>query len=376
MKSLDIYFDNTNVEIIDIVKKINFVSEEIENIEIISYDKIRLSVSEKADTSDILDRVKDMIYTESKRKEICVIYSNKQKKGFSSVNTLDFDFMGGVTISSRNLIDLFEFFDGEFKQMALENFECSEERMYPVLLNIDEYIKTGYMRNSPQYSFFCEGLKEDMRFLEHVEKDACEGKLDLNIKYPQYALSPSACFHSYIEFKNKELDGNLVLTFKQNVFRNEGRLNYRELGRLRDYHVREIVFIGDDEFVKNSRQTMIDESIKFLTKLNLSAEVSIANDPFILPKMQKYKKIQLMEKTKYELQLFVNEEKSIAAASYNLHGDAFTTPFNISGVNNRKMVTGCVGFGLERWLIAFLCQYGENKDNWPSYVKEKLKNIR
>ena len=121
---------------------------------------------------------------------------------------------------------------------------------------------------------------------------------------------------------------------------------------------------------------MIDESIKFLTKLNLSAEVSIANDPFILPKMQKYKKIQLMEKTKYELQLFVNEEKSIAAASYNLHGDAFTTPFNISGVNNRKMVTGCVGFGLERWLIAFLCQYGENKDNWPSYVKEKLKNIR
>lgn len=34
-------------------------------------------------------------------------------------------------------------------------------------------------------------------------------------------------------------------------------------------------------------------------------------------------------------------------------------------------MTGCVGFGLERWVIAFVSQYGVDPNNWPQKVKVK-----
>ena len=37
-------------------------------------------------------------------------------------------------------------------------------------------------------------------------------------------------------------------------FRNEGRFNYSEIGRLMGYHVREIVMIGSADFVSNIRK--------------------------------------------------------------------------------------------------------------------------
>ena len=39
-----------------------------------------------------------------------------------------------------------------------------------------------------------------------------------------------------------------------------------------------------------------------------------------------------------------------------------------------EVVTGCVGFGLERWVIAFLSQFGAEPDNWPQSIKKKWEN--
>ena len=86
--------------------------------------------------------------------------------------------------------------------------------------------------------------------------------------------------------------------------------------------------------------------------------------------MQKYKTIQLLDNSKYELRLNLSSDKQISTASFNLHGTAFTYPFNIGVSGVEEAVTGCVGFGLERWVIAFLCQFGTNPDNWPETVRK------
>ena len=89
-----------------------------------------------------------------------------------------------------------------------------------------------------------------------------------------------------------KLPQNSVITLNQSVFRNEGRLNWEEFGRLRDYHVREIVFLGTQEFVEQTRENIREEVMTFIRKMNMDAYITLAADAFIMPKMIKYKKYQ------------------------------------------------------------------------------------
>ena len=105
----------------------------------------------------------------------------------------------------------------------------------------------------------------------------------------------------------------------------------------------------------------------------MCAKVCVAFDPFIIPKMQKFKKIQKSEELKYEIRLNCSNEHEISVASFNLHGSAFTSPFNIKIANIDNTVTGCIGFGLERWVIAFISQFGIDINNWPDEIKNAYK---
>ncbi len=65
--------------------------------------------------------------------------------------------------------------------------------------------------------------------------------------------------------------------------------------------------------------------------------------------------------------------EEMAVASFNLHGFNFTRPFGIS-VNGTETVTGCVGFGLERMVLAFLSQFGMEESCWPEEVRKSERN--
>ncbi|MNC70863.1 Amino acid--[acyl-carrier-protein] ligase [compost metagenome] len=74
---------------------------------------------------------------------------------------------------------------------------------------------------------------------------------------------------------------------------------------------------------------------------------------------------------KYELRLSVPYlDKSIAASSVNFHSNTFGNAFNIK-FGKRSAVTGCVGFGIERWVFAFLAQYGLDETRWPAAFREQ-----
>lgn len=81
----------------------------------------------------------------------------------------------------------------------------------------------------------------------------------------------------------------------------------------------------------------------------------------------------MQEGSKYELLLKYSSKKSIAVASFNIHGTAFTQPFNIKIKNIETPVTGCAGFGIERWVLAFIAQYGWDDNQWPLIIKEYIK---
>lgn len=262
---------------------------------------------------------------------------------------------------------LFDYFDSRFESIALS--KGAAKKIYPVLLPVSDYQKTGYIRKSPQYAMFCCSASENMNIIESIASDMSAADLKKDLSEPLFALSPSACFHTYIEYKNKELDRNTLLTFRQNVFRNEGRLNYSETGRLMDYHVREIVMIGDDGYVNRLRKEIMDAAADLIKELGLRGDITTASDPFVLPRMQRYKKLQKLDRSKYEVHLNTSADTRLSAASFNLHGRAFTDPFNIAVKGHADTVTACVGFGIQRWVIAFLAQYGFDEKNWPEGIR-------
>ena len=249
---------------------------------------------------------------------------------------------------SRMMGTLMNVLDEEFRQIAL-SLDAKEE-FYPVLLQRKSLEKTGYLKRSPGHCLFCSSLHREA----------------------EYVLSPSACFHVYEHYENCTLPRMKAITLRQNVFREEGDSGWREYGRLRDYTIREIVFIGNQEYVEKQRQITMDKAKELAEKLGLQYQFELATDAFMVPEMKKFEKIQLLKKSKYELLLSCGGEQSLAAASFNLHENAYTRPFHISVQDVSQTVTGCVGFGLERWVLAFVRQFGDESEKWPVYIREKL----
>lgn len=363
-------YNKVNVK--EFQKSISFVSDKIINYEICG-DEIILQCEENCNPELITDTMQDMmkkfVTTEDDNN---IIYEKSERVDYHTdimdSEQLFVKFGQGMYGLKENAKRLYELFGSWFAKIGHDM--GGEEKSYPVLLPVDDYQNTGYIRQSPQYAMFCSNLVEDMQVLEQADEHVKNGSIKEIVKEPVLALSPSACFHTYIEYKQQILEAPKVVTFTQSVFRNEGRLNYDEVGRLRDYHVREIVFLGDEEFVRDSIHTVMDKAKQVMERLGLDGTIERASDPFIMPKMQKYKKIQIVDCNKYELRLHTSKEKKISVASFNQHGTAFTYPFNIRVRGCENSVTGCVGFGVERWVIAFLSQYGENESNWPKDVKE------
>ncbi|RGF49409.1 hypothetical protein DW006_09640 [Eubacterium sp. AF36-5BH] len=376
MKKIEIELDD-KVILSEFKKIVGFVSENIEGVRFENC-KLILNVSDDTNeselTNDIISLANKYIPNSSlEQKEfenrIDVI---KYENDFSSVHYFD---DGMISFSDQSLF-LFNYFNSVFEKIAEDAFSNEKtdfvKKIYPVMLPVSSYKKTGYLKRSPQYSIFCCSAVENLKSLGKIDSiNFYDYKSVIN--NPQYALSPSACFHVYEEYKNRILEKDTVVTFVQNVFRNEGRFNFSQFGRMRDYHVREIVFIGDNDFINNSMEKMIGKIKEFIKYVNVDSKIIVATDSFILPKMQKFKKIQQLDKSKYELQVSYDVDKYMSVASFNLHGTAFTYPFNIK-IKDKDTVTGCIGFGLERFVLSFLSQYGEDSNNWPELIRKEYKN--
>ncbi len=363
-----------NLNIDDFKKSIPFISQEIKSFRI-KDNCLILELENSLKAPIVLQKTKDTInkFSNLAKDSFVLFKSNskiKREYNYKVVDNLNIKKITKNSISlHNNAAKLYAFFDWSFKNIALGLGAQIEQ--YPTMLPIEKYNKTSYLKTSPQYSIFCCNAIEDFTLLEKLHSSSPD-ELKTLISNPSSALSPAACFHTYCCHESQTLNNETIFTFNQAVFRNEGRFNWDDFGRLKDYHVREIVFLGSEDFVRCKRGETIKKIIEFLKNIKLISTIVTANDSFVMPKMQKFKKIQIQEKSKYELLLNYEENKRIAAASFNIHGTVFTNSFGINIKNVDNPVTGCVGFGLERWVLAFAAQYGWCDKNWPSIVQDYI----
>ncbi|MGK2934434.1 MAG: hypothetical protein ACSLFE_04225 [Gemmatimonadaceae bacterium] len=165
------------------------------------------------------------------------------------------------------------------------------------------------------------------------------------------AVPPAACLHCYVELADRALDTTpLVFAVRNHCARGDETLDVVH-GRLREFTMREIVIVGAASAVDRARRALMRRTQTYVTRLDLSATIEVATDPFHVPADRGKLAVQRLRALKYELRMPVAGE-TIAVGSFNYHEDHFGRAFGISLCDGSPAHTACVAFGLERWELA------------------------
>ena len=98
-----------------------------------------------------------------------------------------------------------------------------------------------------------------------------------------------------------------------------------------------------------------------------------ANDPFFGRGGRMLARSQREEELKFEFVTpFDASTPSVAIASSNLHLDHFGETFGITTASGEVAHSTCVGWGLERIVLALFCHHGTEPTQWPSDVRARL----
>jgi len=252
------------------------------------------------------------------------------------------------------------------------------EQEYPALWPVDLYRKINYFREFPQQVILGAPLQNDYqvraRFAEAYDRHRPYQSVAMNGDFADatYGLQCAVCDTCYYNLRGTRGHPNTAYTTYNKVFRNEWSAT-GELDRLLTFSVRDIMFVGDKDFVLLHRQRMLDEAAKLLALLHLDSRIETANDPFFSNDAVIKNVFQSAAELKYEMLARINHSGAwMAVGSVNFHLDFFGKAFEIRGADDAPVYSGCWGVGFERLTYALYCQHGTDVAAWPADVRAFL----
>jgi seryl-tRNA synthetase len=287
----------------------------------------------------------------------------------------------GVVSLSGPALALLNAVDDSFSREYARRFSAVP-REFPALVKASLLARCGYFEMHPNALSFVSHLVNDFDEIEAF-RQANAGAAELRTTHPgafapvHHCLNPAACFPCYENLENSTLPASgLVLTWKGRVFRYESG-NTVGLDRLREFNVRELVFVGTDDFVTKGRAHAMELTKALMAEWDLGGRIETATDPFFATVYAARTFWQEAMDVKYELCLDIEPAttgapRSIAAGSMNLHGAFFGDRFNIRDHAGDPAYTGCVGWGLERWVLAIFSQHGLEVEKWPRALRTQV----
>lgn len=182
------------------------------------------------------------------------------------------------------------------------------------------------------------------------------------------ALCPAGCHPLYPMVAGRVLPSRLRLDAVGHCFRQEPSL---DPARMRSFRQHEQVCVGTPEDAEAHRLDWLDRAQVLFADLGLVIEREIANDPFFGRVGRVLASGQRAQGLKEELLADVGGRRT-AIASGNNHLDHFAVPFDITMSDGSRAHTSCIGFGLERVVLALLSRHGLDIDGWPVAVRDIL----
>jgi len=275
---------------------------------------------------------KEIFKNESSKKVSHDPMPELQKRGdINKVATGMFTFQGDFWI-------LFKYFNNYWLEKANELNAIEQE--FPALWPVDLYRKINYFSEFPQQIIMATSVRKNHEDLNTISKKYNKENRFNNIpinkhwEESHFGLQSAVCDLCYYLLEGKRNHKNTYYTTYNKVFRNE-HSEIGSLDRLTSFSVRDIMFVGDQDFVLESRQRMIDLAIGFLKWIDLDSRIVTANDPFFTNDSIIKSVFQNASELKYELLVEIPHlKKEIAIGSINLHQDFFGQAFDFKADNN------------------------------------------
>ena len=237
---------------------------------------------------------------------------------------------GGLLIAGPDGAALLHALDAKFRAAALSS--GAEEYIFPTLIPEDALSRAEYFQSFPDYASRVSVRQHD-----------------------RYFLSPAACYHCYELLADSALAEAKVITCCSRCFRGDAP----DHSHLWEFTMREIVCLGDSEFVREQRERWMQIIRRWAEELGLQPELAQASDPFFGSGTRGKKLLQQLKQLKYELRV-KTPGGGMPIASFNLHEQFFTHRFGITVTNGILAYSGCIAFGLERWALVLAAQHGAN----------------
>ena len=164
-------------------------------------------------------------------------------------------------------------------------------------------------------------------------------------------------------------EGRLV-TMLNWVYRHEPS---PEPTRMQSFRVREFVRCGTPAQVVEWRNMWLERGVTLLKSLGLDAVSDVASDPFFGKGGKMLAVSQKEQQLKFEVLVpVISTEKPTAVCSFNFHQEHFGEAFHIKTADGAVANTACLGFGLERIVMALFQAHGFDPKAWPAEVRARL----
>ena len=279
----------------------------------------------------------------------------------------------GLVALGEEFMAVMDAMDASITRLVKTRFNAREYR-YPTLIPAEIMQRGGYLRSFPQLIMFAARLHSDYAvYTAAMQEDALDAYLQ-HMQPSGLCLPPTMCYHTYSQLSDSTLTAKpgRVITAKGKSFRFESKYE-KNLERLWDFTIREIVFLGDQGFSWAERSRFMKETFQLIESWGLGGYCETASDAFFVDSSENDTAFtQRLMALKYELRLNIRPASTIACASFNLHNDFFGNTYNIRHPDGQPVRTACAGFGLERLAFAFFSQHGLDREAWPASVREAL----
>ncbi len=265
--------------------------------------------------------------------------------------------------------DILDRFNAQITRLAAA--DRAEYFVFPPVIDRKVLEKTDYMDSFPHlagtiHSFF--GKELDARKLsERIHAGEPWGDA---MGITGVTLNPAACYPVYPSFTGTVPAEGRLVTMLNWVYRHEPS---PEPTRMQAFRVREFVRCGTPEQVVAWRDMWLARGLQLLQDLGLPAASDVASDPFFGKGGKMLAASQREQKLKFEVLVpVISKEKPTAVCSFNFHEGHFGEAFAIKTADGAVANTACLGFGLERCVMALLQTHGFDPGAWPSAVRAKL----
>ncbi len=377
----------------DIEKESVFVSPHLDRI-VVSEDRksVTLFVHEAKHSEEVADKARRYLDVMAKQMtgfDIKVFLENERQDDGPYVSNVNqelvergwvHDYGKGQVAYSGPVLKLARLINERAGKLYEKHFDAVDGH-FPAFIDAETLHKCGYFDSHPNAVTFVGNMVEDFDAIEafRVANSCSEGAHmppQEHVHHDGMCMNPAACFPAYPTLQGRKLDENgHVVSWLGRVFRYESR-NISGLDRLYEFNVREIVWVGTEDYVAACRKKALPLVGELAEFVDLDMKLQTATDPFFATVSAAKKFFQQAQEVKNEILIPVlksdGSKKLLACGSVNLHGNFFGERFDITAADNEPAHTGCIGLGIERWVLAGFTQHGFDPDRWPEAVREEI----